>query len=48
MITAFQATGASAGTANWWYVLRIPTTIPDRPSRTTIGNSTRERPTARS
>ncbi len=44
----FQATGASAGTANWWYVFRIPTTIPDRPRITTIGKSTRDSPTARS
>ena len=48
MITRFHATGASAGSANWWYVLRIPTMIPETPSRTTIGKSTRERLTARS
>ena len=48
MITRFHATGASAGSAKWWYVLRIPTTIPESPSRTTIGKSTRESPTARS
>src|SRR3990172_5134924 len=48
MITAFHATGASAGSAKWWYVFRIPTTIPESPSRTTIGKSTRDRPTARS
>ena len=48
MITRFHATGASAGSAKWWYVLRIPTTIPESPSRTTIGKRTRESPTARS
>ena len=48
MITRFQATGVSAGTVNWSYALRIPTTIPDSPSRITTGNRRRERPTARS
>ena len=48
MITRFQATGVSAGTVKWSYALRIPTTIPESPSRITIGKSTRERPTARS
>ena len=48
MITRFQATGARAGSAKWWYVFRIPTTIPESPRSTTIGNRTRERPTARS
>ncbi len=32
----------------WSYALRIPTTSPLRPSRTTIGNSTRLRPTVKS
>ena len=48
MMTRFHATGASAGSAKWWYVLRIPTMIPESPSRTTIGKSTRESETARS
>ena len=48
MITRFHATGASAGTVKWSYALRIPTITPERPSRTTIGKRTRERPTARS
>ena len=47
-MTRFHATGASAGTAKWWYVFRIPTTIPESPSSTTIGKRTRERPTASS
>ena len=48
MITRFQATGVSAGTVKWSYAFRIPTMIPESPSRITIGKSTRERPTARS
>ena len=48
MMTTFHSTGVSAGTANCSYELRIATTIPERPSSTTIGKSTRERPTARS
>ena len=47
-MTRFQATGASAGSAKWWYVLRMPTTIPESPRITTIGKSTRDSPTARS
>ena len=37
MITRFHATGVSAGTVNWSYALRIPTMIPERASRITIG-----------
>ncbi len=48
MITRFHATGASAGRAKWLYVFRIPTTIPESPSSTTVGKSTRESPTASS
>ena len=48
MIATFQKTGVSAGTVKWSCELRIPTTIPLSPSRTTIGKRTRDRPTARS
>ena len=48
MITAFHATGASAGTAKWSNELSIPTTSPDSPSNTTIGNISRARLTVRS
>ncbi len=48
MITRFQTSGESAGTVKWSYALSIPTTSPLRPSRITIGNSTRLSPTVRS
>ena len=48
MITMFQTSGASAGIVKWSCALRIPTTRPFRPSRTTIGNSTWLSPTVRS
>jgi hypothetical protein len=48
MMTTFQTSGASAGTLKWSYALRIPTTRPFRPSSRTIGNSTCDRPVARS
>ena len=48
MITRFQTSGASAGIVKWSCALRIPTTSPLRPSRTTIGNSTWLSPTVRS
>jgi hypothetical protein len=48
MITAFQASGASAGTANWSKLLRTPTTSPDKPSSSTIGKRICARRTVRS
>ena len=48
MITRFQATGASAGTAKCSNELSIPTTRPERASSTTIGNISRARLTVRS
>jgi hypothetical protein len=48
MITAFQATGASAGMLNWSSELSIPTTTPESASSTTIGNISRARFTVRS
>ena len=48
MITTFQTSGVSAGIVKWSCALRIPTTSPLSPSRITIGNSTRLRPTVRS
>jgi hypothetical protein len=48
MITKFQTSGEIAGIAKWSCALRIPTSRPLRPSRITIGNSTRLRPVARS
>ena len=48
MITAFQATGASAGTLKWSNELSIPTTRPDSASSTTIGNISCARWTVRS
>ena len=48
MIARFQASGASAGTANWSKLLRMPTTSPESPSSSTIGNSSCARLTVRS
>ena len=48
MITRFHATGVSAGIANSSYALRIPTMIPEAPSRTTIGKRICESVTVRS
>ena len=48
MITTFQTSGEIAGIAKWSCALSIPTSRPLMPSRITIGNSTRLRPTARS
>ncbi len=48
MITRFQATGASAGTAKCSNEFSIPTTSPDRASSTTMGNISRLRLTVRS
>ncbi len=48
MITAFQATGASAGTLKWSNELSMPTTRPERASSTTIGAIRRARFTVRS
>ena len=45
MITPFHARGASAGTAKCSKAFSIPTTSPDRASRSTIGKSRRESPT---
>ena len=44
MITTFQTSGEIAGIAKWSCALSIPTSRPLRPSRITIGNSTRLRP----
>ena len=48
MITRFHTSGEIAGMAKWSCALSIPTSRPLRPSRITIGNITRLRPTARS
>ena len=48
MITRFQATGASAGTAKCSNELSIPTTTPDSASSITIGNISRDSWTVRS
>src|SRR3954454_14618473 len=47
-ITTFHTSGAIAGIEKCSYALRIPTTRPLTPSRTTIGNRTRLRPTVSS
>ncbi len=41
MITPFQATGVIAGTKNSSKAFRMATTMPFRPSSTTIGNRIR-------
>ena len=48
MITRFQTSGESAGIVKWSCALSTPTSSPLRPSRITIGNSTRLSPTVRS
>ena len=48
MIARFQNSGAIAGTAKWSKLFRTPTTSPERPSSSTIGNSSCARWTVRS
>ncbi len=48
MIVRFQNSGAIAGTANLSKLFRTPTTRPDSPSSSTIGNSSCARFTVRS
>ncbi len=48
MIATFQITGMSACAVNSSYELRIPTTIPETPMRTTTGKRIRESVVARS
>ena len=45
MITTFQTSGEIAGIAKWSFAFSTPTSRPLRPSRITIGNSTRLSPT---